>query len=77
MKNMAAVWATDEVDKLLANVEKHEVIWKIDHPNYGKRGPKDAAYRKIAVEFQNRGKSVLAAIIPIFVLHDVMCVNMH
>jgi len=43
---MATVWTGDEIDKLILLVEKYECIWKVDHPNYGKRGPKDAAYRR-------------------------------
>jgi len=61
---MATVWTGDEIDKLILLVEKYECIWKVDHPNYGKRGTKDAAYRRITVEFPNRGKSVLPAVIP-------------
>jgi len=47
------VWTGDDIDKLILLVGKYECIWKVDHPNYGKRGLKDAAYRRITVEFPN------------------------
>jgi hypothetical protein len=44
--NMATrEWSLDECSKLIAVYKRYPVLWKTDHPSYGKRGPRDAERR--------------------------------
>jgi Alcohol dehydrogenase transcription factor Myb/SANT-like len=40
-------WAPDDCQKLIGAIEKHPVLWKVDHRDYGKRGPGYAAWKDV------------------------------
>jgi hypothetical protein len=50
------VWSADEIKKLIESVKKNEVLWKVDHCDYGKRGPRFKALKKVASEIHGKGK---------------------
>lgn len=41
--------------KLINAIKLHPVLWQPCHSSYGKRGPRDAAYKKIGKEFPCAG----------------------
>ena len=45
-------WTEDECRKLIENVKDQELRWKLDHADYGKRGPRFHAWRKISSAMQ-------------------------
>jgi len=48
--NMVTSWSTDDCERLIEEIGKHEVIWKSDHKDYGKHiyGLRLVAWRKIS-----------------------------
>jgi len=50
-----------ETDKLIDLIQSFPIIWKTDYPNYGKRGPRESAYKKVAESLAGRsGRGCLA-----------------
>jgi len=47
-----AEWSEDECRKLIENVKAEELLWKQDHPDHGKRGPRFHAWRRIGSAMQ-------------------------
>ena len=41
-------WTESECQKLIEAVRKFPVVWKTDHVDYGKRGPRFTAWKTIA-----------------------------
>ena len=50
--NNMAEWSEDECRKLIENVKAEELLWKQDHPDHGKRGPRFHAWRRIGSAMQ-------------------------
>lgn len=48
-------WTIDDTKKLIDSFKKAEVLWKINHQDYGKRGPRYKALKKISSEFEGKG----------------------
>jgi len=46
--NMVTLWGMDDCERLIEEIRKHEVIWKSDHKDNGKHGPRLVAWRKIS-----------------------------
>ena len=46
-----ATWSEEETIKLINIMKKFSVLWQNDHKLYRKRGPREAAMKKVAVEF--------------------------
>jgi len=42
--------------KLITVIKDMPVLWKPSHEQYGKRGPRDAAFKKVALSFNGLGK---------------------
>ena len=58
---MASVWSVEESVKLIDMVKNYPVLWQTDHKLYGRKGPRDAAMRKVGLykDFgETRGKVV-------------------
>src|SRR6266536_1757819 len=53
---MALVWQPSETAKLIDLIESFPVIWKTDHPSYGRRGPRESAHKKVAELFPVRNQ---------------------
>ena len=52
---MAGPWSADDVKKLIDVFKQNDVMWKVDHSDYGKRGPRYKALKKISIELGGRG----------------------
>ena len=48
-------WSHENNAILIENVKKAPVLWQPTHQMYGKRGPRDCAFKKIAKMFPGRG----------------------
>ena len=56
---MTSVWSVEESVKLIDIVKNYPVLWQTDHKLYGRKGPRDAAMRKVYKDFgETRGKVV-------------------
>ena len=58
-------WTKDDLIKLANVIKLYPVLWQPDHPQYGKKSPRDAAYRKVGKEFPGRGKHAYIAYLDI------------
>ena len=50
------VWTTEDITKFINCIRLNKILWKTDHPGYGKRGPRDFAMKKVSIEFPNRSE---------------------
>ena len=48
-------WKSADNVKLISLFKEHEVLWKTDHKDYGKRGPCFKALKKVSTEMGGRG----------------------
>jgi len=56
---MASVWSVEEGEKLIDIVKNYPVLWQADHKLYCRKGPRDAAMRKVYKNFgETRGEVV-------------------
>ena len=53
---MANAYGMEESKRLIYFYEKHPVLWKVDHVDYGKRGPKYDALKRIKAAMPGRGE---------------------
>jgi hypothetical protein len=44
---MAAPFSVEETKNLISLYQNYPVLWKVDHVDYGKRGPRYAALKRI------------------------------
>jgi hypothetical protein len=51
-------WTATDIRKLIDSYKKSEVLWKTNHADYGKRGPRYKALKKITLEFNGKGKFI-------------------
>ena len=49
-------WSDVEIDKLIELVRNYNILWKTDHVNYGKRGARDSAFKRVATALGSKGK---------------------
>ena len=58
---MESAWSVEESVKYIDTciVKNYPVLWQTDHKLYGRKGPRDAAMRKVYKDFgEKRGKVV-------------------
>jgi hypothetical protein len=48
-------WNQEHKIALINKIKLFPVLWQPDHASYGKRGPRDLAYRKVEKDFPGRG----------------------
>jgi Alcohol dehydrogenase transcription factor Myb/SANT-like len=55
--NVKTNWSDEECTKLIEIIKKHPVLYKVDDRDYGKRGARYVAWKKVAEAFGNvKGK---------------------
>ena len=70
---MVVFWSTEECDRLIEEIRKYELLWKSDHKDYGKHGPRLVAWKNIASTL-DRGYTVHFARIAL-IIADVKMEN--
>ena len=48
-------WNESDVSKLISCFKQHAVLWAPNHSQYGKRGPRSFAMKKVASQIPDRG----------------------
>jgi Alcohol dehydrogenase transcription factor Myb/SANT-like len=51
-----AVWNDDDVRLLIEKYRDYPVLWKKDHDKYGKREPREKAWRQLTTVFHGKSK---------------------
>ena len=59
---MAFVWSVEESVKLIDIVKNYPILWQTDHKLYGRKGPRDAAMRKVYKDFRETSGKVVFSI---------------
>ena len=52
-----SIWTSEDCEKLFKSIKIHPVLWKVDHKDYGKRGPRYVAWKDVWNDLgKDRGK---------------------
>jgi len=55
-QQQSTTWSTEDVKLLVDLYQKHDVMWKVDRPNYKKRGLRAKALKSIVAKLPGRSK---------------------
>jgi len=53
---MSKNWELDDVKRLIVEYKKRPVLWQLNHPAYGKKGPRAKAMKELTEIFVGRSK---------------------
>jgi hypothetical protein len=65
---MAASFSVEETKKLISLYQNYPVLWKVD---YGKRGPRYAALKRITSAMPGRDELIILIQVPVTLLFTV------
>ena len=68
---MAASFSVEETKKLISLYQNYPVLWKVDHVDYGKRGPRYAALKRITSAMPGRDELIILIQVPVTLLFTV------
>jgi hypothetical protein len=66
-----AAFSVEEAKNLISLYHSYPVLWKVDHVDYGKRGPRYAALKRVASAMPGRGELIILIQVPVTLLFTV------
>jgi hypothetical protein len=68
---MPASFSVEETKELISLYQNYPVLWKVDHVDYGKRGPRYAALKRITSAMPGRDELIILIQVPVTLLFTV------